>query len=108
MSYDFLRRGRNLERADMTTRIIDVRSASLLAEHEGLTPFENIQWMSVLKSLTAYQMCRRNVQVRVRRPDVLKFLLKDKKFPRSFYHALLEVKNCLEQLPRNEQSMTLL
>ena len=29
--YDFLRMGRNLERADMTTRIIDVRSASLVA-----------------------------------------------------------------------------
>ncbi|MCW8908633.1 MAG: alpha-E domain-containing protein [Sedimenticola sp.] len=108
MGYDFLRMGRNLERAEMTTRIIDVRSANLLDEHEGLTPFENIQWMSVLKSLTAYQMYRRTIQVRVRRKDVLKFLLKDKKFPRSFFHALLEVKSCLQNLPRNESSVTLL
>lgn len=106
--YDFLRMGRNLERADMTTRIIDVRSANLLPEHEGLTPFENIQWMSVLKSLTAYQMYRRTFQVRVRRSDVLKFLLKDKKFPRSFYHSLLEVKYCLKHLPRNDELITLL
>ena len=103
IGYDFLRMGRNLERADMTTRIIDVRSANLLPEHEGLTPFENIQWMSVLKSMTAYQMYRRTIQVRVRRPDVLKFLLKDKKFPRSFFHALLEVKTCLRHLPRNDE-----
>ena len=102
MGYDFLKIGRNLERADMTTRIIDVRSADLLSEHESLTPFENIQWMSVLKSLTAYQMYRRTVQERVNRPDVLKFLLKDKAFPRSFYHALLEVKSCLRHLPRND------
>lgn len=102
MGYDFLKIGRNLERADMTTRIIDVRSADLLTEHESLTPFENIQWMSVLKSLTAYQMYRRTVQERVNRPDVLKFLLKDKTFPRSFFHALLEVKSCLKHLPRNE------
>lgn len=102
MGYDFLKMGRNLERADMTTRIIDVRSADLLQEHETLTPFETIQWMSVLKSLTAYQMYRRTVQERVSRPFVLKFLLKEKLFPRSFIHALLEVKSCLKNLPRNE------
>lgn len=108
MGYDFLRMGRNLERADMTTRIIDVRSADLLPDHEGLTPFENIQWMSVLKSLTGYQMYRRTIQVRVRRPDVLKFLLKEKRFPRSFYHGLREVKACLLHLPRNEEAISLL
>ena len=102
MGYDFLKMGRNLERADMTTRIIDVRSADLIPEHETLKPFENIQWMSVLKSLTAYQMYRRTAQERVNRSDVLKFLLKDKNFPRSFLHALLEVKYCLMHLPRNE------
>ena len=102
IGYDFLRMGRNLERADMTTRIIDVRSADLLPEHESLTPFENIQWMSVLKSLTGYQMYRRTIQERVSRPYVLKFLLKDKSFPRSFFHALLEVKSCLQKLPRNK------
>ena len=104
--YDFLRIGRNLERADMTTRIIDVRSADLLEnEHEKLTPYENIQWMSVLKSLTGYQMYRRIVQVRVRRPDVLKFLLKERKFPRALYHTLCEVEECLNNLPRNEDSI---
>lgn len=108
IGYDFLRMGRNLERAEMTTRIIDVRSANLLPEHEGLTPFGNIQWMSVLKSLTAYQMYRRTHQMRIRRPDVLKFLLKNKKFPRSFFHTLLEVKYCLRHLPRNEEAIDLL
>jgi len=29
-AYDFVRLGRHLERADMTSRIIDVRSANLL------------------------------------------------------------------------------
>lgn len=106
IGYDFLKMGRNLERAEMTTRIIDVRSANLLEEHEGLAPYENIQWMSVLKSLTAYQMYRRTIQVRVRRKDVLKFLLKDKQFPRSFFHNLLEVKSCLQGLPRSVDTIT--
>ncbi len=106
--YDFLKMGRNLERVDMTTRIIDVRSADLLPDHEELTPYDNIQWMGVLKSLTGYQMYRRKVQERVSRPFVLEFLFKDNEFPRSFYHALMEVKFCLEHLPRNEKVLKLL
>jgi uncharacterized alpha-E superfamily protein len=109
--YEFLRLGRNLERGDMTTRIIDVRSATLLPELaeanpgalEDSKPFENIQWMSVLKSLTAYQMYRRAVQVRVRRPDVLRFLFQERRFPRSFYHTVCEAETCLESLPHNEK-----
>ncbi len=104
--YGFLRMGRNLERADMTTRIIDVRSATLLPElAEDLTPFENLQWMSVLKSLTAYQMYRRVMRLRISRPDVLKFLLHEKSFPRAFYHTLCEVESCLEDLPHNEDPL---
>lgn len=106
--YDFLRMGRNLERADMTTRIIDVRSATLLPElAEDLTPFENLQWMSVLKSLTAYQMYRREMRLRIRRPDVLKFLLLEKRFPRAFHHALCAVGDCLSDLPHNEKPLQL-
>lgn len=107
--YDFLKMGRNLERADMTTRIIDVRTANLLRDgHEDLTPFETIQWMSVLKSLTAYQMYRRTIQVRVSRPDVLEFLLKEKRFPRSFFHAIGEVESCLKDLPHSDDALKLL
>ena len=107
--YEFLRMGRNLERGDMTTRIIDVRTASLLPElSEDLTPFENIQWMSVLKSLTAYQMYRREMRLRVGRADVLKFLLQEKRFPRSLYHTLCEVESCLQSLPHNEKPLKVL
>ncbi len=102
-AYDFMRIGRNLDRADMSTRLIDVRSANLLPKHTGdLTPFETIQWMSVLKSLSAYQMYRRYVHVRVTGPEVLRFLLQDPRFPRAVYHCLEEVQQSLNDLPRNE------
>lgn len=107
--YEFLRIGRNLERADMTTRIIDVRSATLLPEmSEELTPFANLQWMSVLKSLTAYQMYRRKMRLRISRPDVLKFLLMEETFPRAFNHALRQLNCCLNNLPNNEKPFKLL
>ena len=102
-AYDFVRIGRNIERTDMTTRIVDVCSANLLPKQTGdLTPFENIQWMSVLKSLSAYQMYRRHVHVRVNGTAVLRFLLQDPRFPRSVYHCLGEIQQSLNNLPHNE------
>jgi uncharacterized alpha-E superfamily protein len=99
--YEFLRLGRHLERADMTTRIIDIRSASLPAS-TTLAPFENTQWMSVLRSLSAYQMYRRHMQVRVSRSHVLVFLFQDRMFPRSFRHCMARAEQCLQHLPRND------
>ncbi len=104
--YDFLKIGRNLERADMTTRIIDVRSASLLQEVENeQSAFENLQWMSVLKSLTAYQMYRREMRLRIRRSDVLKFLLLEDRFPRSLMHTVMQVEECLKRLPNHADAV---
>jgi uncharacterized alpha-E superfamily protein len=100
-AYHFLAMGRNIERADMTTRIIDVRSANLLpGESKELPPFENIQWVSVLKSLSAYQMYRRKMQAQVQRSEVLRFLFLDRQFPRSFLRCLDAIGESLAALKR--------
>lgn len=109
-AYNFLRLGSYLERADMTTRILDVRSASLLPKRGDdsnvkLSPFDNIQWMSVLKSLTAYQMYRQHVRLRVKGHDVLRFLLQDAKFPRTVLFCLNVVESCLKGLPKNDMPL---
>ncbi len=106
IGYNFLRMGRNLERADMTSRIIDVRSADLLPDQGGgLRPFETIQWVSVLKSLSGYQMYRQHVDQSVRRIYVLEFLLKDEDFPRAIFHCLGEIEACLARLPRRKKAV---
>jgi len=127
-AYDFVRLGHYLERADMTTRILDVRSANLLSHarqtqtqtqtpvqtqtlaptQEEQDPFESIQWMSVLKSLSAYQMYRQQVRVRVNGPDVLKFLLQDEYFPRAVAFCLRQLEICLRKLPRHEAALAAL
>ena len=102
-AYIFSQLGRNLERADMTSRIVDVRSAQLLpAETPELRPFESVQWMSVLKSLSGYQMYRLRMRTRVRRTDVLQFLLRDDQFPRSCQYCLMQIEHSLNGLPRSE------
>lgn len=99
-AYNFILIGRYLERADMTTRILDVRADDLLPEDlEGLLPYDAIQWMSVLKSLTGYQMYRRHVRTRVSGPDVLDFLLRDDEFPRAVMFGLGALETLLSDLP---------
>lgn len=101
--YLFLKLGRNIERADMTTRFIDVRTQSLFEDDDmSLKAFENIQWMSVLKSLTGYQMYRREMQVSIRHSQVLLFLIMSKIFPRSVFSCMVEVMHCIERLPNNQ------
>lgn len=106
--HDFLQLGLMLERADMTTRIIDVRSANLLGDAGGngapdLAPFSTIQWMSVLRSLSALQMYRQTVRAPVSHAGVLRFLLTDRLFPRSIRFCLDTLAATLRRLPRGAE-----
>lgn len=105
--YAFIQIGRKIERADMTTRILDVRTASLLnRDVAGVADsFDNIQWMSVLKSLTGYQMYRLEMQVRVQRDDVLRFLLQSRRFPRAVLRCLDELIHRIEVLGGGEHPL---
>lgn len=99
-AFQFMRLGRNVERADMTTRVLDVSYAINL-------PYENSQyydliWISVLHALSAHQMYRRHVGVRATGPKVLAFLLNDVQFPRSVRHCLHEIHFALDELPGAE------
>jgi uncharacterized alpha-E superfamily protein len=105
-AYQFVRVGRNLERADMTTRLIDVGSATIIAPGVELERLENRLWTYVLKSLSAHQMYRQYVRRRVLPDQVLAFLLQDMEFPRSIAHALGEISACFEKnLPRNDDPL---
>jgi len=109
-AYDFLSMGISLERAEMTSRIVDVRSANVLHSLENtpsnLQPFENIQWMSILKSLNAYQMYRQHNHIaKVSSGLVLDFLLKNTQFPRACQYCINELQLSLNRLPDNPAAL---
>jgi uncharacterized alpha-E superfamily protein len=101
-AYDFIRAGRNLERADMSSRLLDVAGIGLLAKGEDQEAFESLLWINILKSLSGFQMYRQHVRRRVSGALVMQFLLQDRQFPRAVAHALGEVESSLANLPRNE------
>jgi uncharacterized alpha-E superfamily protein len=107
-AWEFLRIGRNIERAEMTTRIIDVQSTDLLTDSEELyesRSLESAQLISILRSLSAYSVYRRKSQVRVSRVPVLDLLFHDTQFPRAFAHCILAVEESLGTLAHSAQTL---
>ncbi len=100
--YLFIQLGAMLERMDMTSRIVDVGAASAQKRvGTALAAHENILWMNVLMSLSAYQMYRQHVRERVNGPDVVRFLLHDNAFPHAIAFGIDALEHALAQLPRS-------
>ncbi len=90
--------GRLLERADKTTRILDVKYFLLLPSAEWVgTPLDRIQWMSLLRSASAYEMYRK-CQHYITPSCVAEFLILDRQFPRSIHFCLWQTEQCLHEI----------
>jgi len=99
-AYEMWRLGRYIERADMTTRVLGVRAASLLALPEGAQEeFAEVQWMGVLRSLSALQMYQRATRGPIDGRAVVRFLLFDHRFPRSVAGCLAEIRSSILRMP---------
>jgi len=100
-AYEYVRLGRSLERADMTTRLIDVAAAIMMTGREDLVLHDKGIWRAILRALSAYQMYQQYVRRRIDGPDVLAFLLLDRHFPRAVMHCVEVLDQAAAALPRN-------
>ncbi|ESQ79741.1 alpha-E domain-containing protein [Asticcacaulis sp. YBE204] len=86
--WHFARMGQLLERADKTARLLDVKYFLLLPRGEQVdSPYDNVQWGAVLKSVNALEMYRQEYHS-INYRDVTEFLLFSKLFPRSLRFSL--------------------
>lgn len=105
-AYHFMQIGRSVERADMTTRILDVAAKELLPIAATLPEtYRDMLWIDVLRSLSAYQMYRQQVRDRVNAEDVVEFLFKDMEFPRAVLHCLAEIDKGFYALPQSASAL---
>jgi uncharacterized alpha-E superfamily protein len=96
LSWQFSRLGRLLERADKTTRILDVKYFLLLPSPEEVGGvLDELQWISLLRSAGAYQMFRQSSQQAIEPKAVAAFLLLDPIFPRSVRYCLERISDTL-------------
>jgi uncharacterized alpha-E superfamily protein len=97
--------GRLFERADKTSRILDVKYFILLpAVSDVGTPLDSIQWAALLKSAGALEMYRRG-RGRITPVDVVDFLLLDREFPRAIRFCLGRAEEALRAITGTAQSM---
>ena len=97
-AWNFARIGMMMERADKTSRILDVKYFMLLPEADLInTPIDNIQWTAVLKSASAFEMYRKEHHL-INPRMVASFLIFDNQFPRSIRHCVNKAQICLERI----------
>jgi uncharacterized alpha-E superfamily protein len=103
--WSFLRIGQFIERADMTTRVIDAATGDFWQSDSELEVFADIQWRSVLRSLYAHHSYNTSVGEPITQAPVINFLLNHRKLPRAVAYGLNSLRNNLRSLPRNEAPM---
>ncbi len=87
-AWHFAQMGQLLERADKTSRILDVKYFILLPSVSDIgSPLDLIQWSALLKSASAFQMYHRS-RGRITPKQVVDFLVLDRHFPRSMRFCL--------------------
>lgn len=93
--WHFGRMGRLLERADKTSRLLDVKYFILLPKPEFVgSAYDNSQWAAVLRSASALEMYRKRYH-RITPLNVVDFLTFDTEFPRSIHHCVIKAKESL-------------
>ena len=95
----FYQLGRLIERADQTTRLLDIRYHLLVpGVGEERRIAELTQWGGVLRGAAGYHAFRRVAPPGFTPGDVVAFLLADPAFPRSVALCLEQAEWCLSQL----------
>jgi uncharacterized alpha-E superfamily protein len=94
-AWNFSRLGRMIERADKTSRILDVKYFTLLPSVSDVgTSLDQVGWAALLSSASALQMYRQAYQV-LAPEHVAEFLILDPDFPRSIHHCIAQAQKSL-------------
>ena len=97
-AWDFFRLGRLLERADKTSRMLDVKYFILLPHPSDVgSNLDYVQWAALLKAISALEAYRRR-HGRIQPDRIVEFLLLDHDFPRSLLCCLIKAQQCLHAI----------
>ena len=96
--WHFANLGHLVERADKTSRILDVLYFSLLPSVEHVeTSLDDIRWAAVLNSASAFEMYRKH-SGRILPAKVADFLMLNREFPRSMRSCVIRAEESLHTI----------
>jgi len=104
-AWHFGRMGMLLERADKTSRILDVKYFILLPDPAWVgSAYDNTQWAALLKAVSGLEMYRKSYR-RISPRDVADFLIFKQDFPRSVLHCLRYTEESMRVLAGPHKSL---
>jgi uncharacterized alpha-E superfamily protein len=88
-AYYFANMGKFLERADKTSRFLDIGYFNFksVADVKTANPQDLLVWSAVLKSVSAFNMYRQQYKS-LKQENIIEFLIKDRDFPRAICHSI--------------------
>ncbi len=107
-AYRFIKLGHLLERADMTTRIIDVGAGALLGDERTHPLVDPLIWAALLQSLSAMGTYRRTIGPLVEAQQVVDFVFREPTLPRSVRFCLNGIREELTPLKNNREALRVL
>lgn len=97
----FYHLGRVIERADQTTRMLDIKYTTMLPrDGEAKRVAELTQWNAVLRAGAGYHAFKRHARASFSAEDVVSFLLRDPSSPRSVLLCVRRVEAYLDDMRR--------
>jgi len=98
-SWYFHQIGRSMERADQTTRLVDVKYQVLLPRPSDVgSAIDEAQWNTVLRSAAGFHAFRRLSPQSMSPVRVVEFLVFDRRFPRSVAACVLTANDQLHEV----------
>ncbi len=107
-AYRFIKLGHLLERADMTTRVIDVGAGALLGDERLNKAVDPLIWACLLQSLSAMGTYRRTIGPMVEANDVVEFVFREPTLPRSVRYCLDGIRQQLVPLKNHQDALKIL
>lgn len=97
--------GKLLERADKTSRFLDVKYHILLPSPSDIgSPIDLVQWAALLKSVSAFDMYRKK-HGKLNANGITDFLIFDKDFPRAMLRCLLIAGKSLSVISKTDNNL---
>ena len=110
-SFQFLRLGTFLERADNTARLLDVKFHAVQSDFFGTASekdqeYDFYHWAAILRSVSGFEVYRKVYRDVITPERVAELLMLRQDMPRSLHHCMAEVENILRVVGANPQGET--
>ena len=102
----FTKVGQHLERADKTSRILDVKYHFLLPSIDEVgSPLDFLHWTALLKSVSGFNSYRQ-VYHKIEPSAIVEYLVLNRYFPRSILYCLISTEKCLHAISESKHGFS--